>query len=95
MEGPRRLRKWLYVYLSQVTIHTHIWGVVEHLIILAGLIQSQLSSHGDVCQLLLNTEDVTTHLLDAILIHASDVDHRAHQDIGNEWTEAFKDVLKE
>lgn len=77
-----------------VNIHTHIWGVVEHLIILAGLIQSQLSCHGDVRQLLLHTEDVATHFLNTILINASDVHHRAHQDVGNEWTKTLKDVLQ-
>lgn len=69
--------------------------MVEHLVVLAGLIQSQLSGHGYVCQLLLDTEDVAAHLLDAILINAPNVYHRAHQDIGDEGTKPFKYVLQE
>lgn len=78
-----------------VNIYTHIRGVIKHFIVLASLIQGQLPSHGDVCELLLHTEDVATHLFYAILINASDVDHRAHQDVGNEWAKTFKDILQD
>lgn len=69
--------------------------MVEHLVVLAGLIQGQLTGHSYVCQLLLDTEDVATHLFDAILIHTPDVHHRAHEDVGDERTKTFEDVLQD
>lgn len=84
-----------YMCPLHVHVHTHILGVVEHLVVLAGLIQGQLSRHCYVGQLLLYTEDVAAHLLDAILINAPNVYYRTHQNVGNERPQSFKNVLQE
>lgn len=72
---------------------TYLWSVVEHLIVLTCLVKSKFSSHGNVGQLLLNTEDVPAHLLNSILIYATYMNHRGHQDICYQWTQSLKDVL--
>lgn len=50
-----------------------LWSHVEHLVVLSGAVQSELSGHRNVGKLLLKAQDVATHLLDAVLVKSANV----------------------
>jgi hypothetical protein len=62
---------------------TNLWRKVEQLKVVACMVQCNLTRHCDVGQRLLQSKDVTTHLLDAPLINTVDVLSGADQDLGD------------
>lgn len=60
---------------------TNLWCKVEQLKVVACMVQCNLTSHRYVGQCLLQSKDVTTHLLDAPLINTVNVLSRADQDL--------------
>ena len=66
---------------------------IEELVELLGRVQRRLSAARDVGgQSVLDGEDVSAHLFDAVLVDLPNVDDRVHEDVGDEVRDALEDV---